>query len=100
MWFFYNASSKDSSDTDTDTDTDAIDIDIIPDTLTNAHIDLDAVVGSGAFKTAYNLKGQPDLLVVLLKSGYNDIYIDSISVSVSVRIRWVFGTHTTQFQVF
>jgi hypothetical protein len=27
-------------------------------------------VGSGAFKTAYNLKGQPDLLVVLLKSGY------------------------------
>jgi hypothetical protein len=49
-----------------DTDTDAIDIDIIPDTLTNAHIDLDAVVGSGAFKTAYNLKGQPDLLVVLI----------------------------------
>jgi hypothetical protein len=45
-------SSKDSSDTDTDTDTDAIDIGIIPDTLTNAHIDLDNAVGSGAFKTA------------------------------------------------
>jgi hypothetical protein len=45
-------SSKDSSDTDTDTDTDAIDIGIIPDTLTNAHIDLDAVVGSGAFYNA------------------------------------------------
>jgi hypothetical protein len=27
-------------------------------------------VRSGAFKTAYNLKGQPDLLVVLLKPRY------------------------------
>jgi hypothetical protein len=33
-------------------------------------VDLSDAVGSGAFKTAYNLKGQPDLLVVLLKPRY------------------------------
>jgi hypothetical protein len=42
----------------------------IPDTLTNAQVDLHNAVGSGSFKTAYNLNGQPDLLMVLLESGY------------------------------
>jgi hypothetical protein len=57
----------------------------------NFTLDLDNAVGSGAFKTAYNLKGQPDLLVVLLKSGYQATeikkeigYLKSVSVSVSV----------------
>jgi hypothetical protein len=61
-------SSKGSSDTYIYTDT--IDIDNIPDTLTNAQVDLHNAVGSGSFKTAYNLNGQPDLLMVLLESGY------------------------------
>jgi hypothetical protein len=61
-------SSKDSSDTDIDTN--IIDIDSIPDTLTTEQVDISDAVGSGAFKTAYNLKGQPDLLVVLLKPRY------------------------------
>jgi hypothetical protein len=39
-------------------------------TLTTEQVDLSDAVGSGAFKTAYNLKGQPDLLVVLLKPRY------------------------------
>jgi hypothetical protein len=60
--------SKGSSDTGTgtDIDTDIIDIDNIPDTLTNAHIDFNDAVGVGSFKTAYNLKNQPDLSVVAI----------------------------------
>ncbi|VVH51237.1 hypothetical protein BPUTSESOX_627, partial [uncultured Gammaproteobacteria bacterium] len=48
-------SSKDSSDDD------------IPDTLTSEQIDAKPI-GSGSFKTAYNFKNQPGLLVLLLAS--------------------------------
>ncbi|VVH62213.1 hypothetical protein BSPWISOX_1455, partial [uncultured Gammaproteobacteria bacterium] len=60
-------SSKGSSDTDI-IDADIIDIDSIPDTLTTEQVDLGDAVGAGSFKTAYNFKGRPDLLVLLLES--------------------------------
>jgi hypothetical protein len=47
------ASSKGSSD--------AVDIGNIPSLLTNKHVDTENPVGSGYYKTAYNLKDQPDL---------------------------------------
>jgi hypothetical protein len=56
------ASSKGSSD--------AVDIDSIPDTLTSQQIDIGSSIGSGMFKTAYNFKDQPDLLVLLTKSSH------------------------------
>jgi hypothetical protein len=49
---------------------DAIDVDSIPDTLSNKQVDTETAIGSGAFKTAYNFKDQPDLLVLLLDSRF------------------------------
>jgi filamentous hemagglutinin family protein len=54
------ANSEGSSDT--------IDVDSIPDILSNKQVDTKTAVGSGTYKTAYNFKNQPDLLVLLLKS--------------------------------
>jgi hypothetical protein len=34
------------------------------------HVDTETVVGEGVFKTAYNFKGRPDLLVLLLTSDF------------------------------
>jgi hypothetical protein len=42
----------------------------IPSTLNSNHVDTETVVGEGVFKTAYNFKGRPDLLVLLLTSGF------------------------------
>ncbi|VVH50590.1 hypothetical protein BPUTSESOX_1116, partial [uncultured Gammaproteobacteria bacterium] len=53
------ASSKGSSDTDN-----------IPSTLSSDQVDITNFVGKGAFKTAYNFKNRPDLLVLLLGSKY------------------------------
>ncbi|WP_143243121.1 C80 family cysteine peptidase, partial [Bathymodiolus azoricus thioautotrophic gill symbiont] len=54
------ANSEGSSDT--------IDVDSIPDILSNKQVDTETAIGSGTYKTAYNFKNQPDLLVLLLKS--------------------------------
>jgi hypothetical protein len=64
----------------------------------DAHIDLDNAVGSGAFKTAYNLKGQPDLLVVLLKSGYQATEIKKeIGYLKQLNILWIHNIELTVF---
>ncbi|CAB5493969.1 hypothetical protein THERMOS_25, partial [Bathymodiolus thermophilus thioautotrophic gill symbiont] len=53
------ASSKGASDT--------IDIDSIPNTLTSKEVDTRFPIGSGMYKTAYDIENQPDLLVLLLE---------------------------------
>jgi hypothetical protein len=53
------ANSKGSSDADD-----------IPSTLSSDQVDITNFVGKGAFKTAYNFKNRPDLLVLLLGSNY------------------------------
>ncbi|CAB5507190.1 hypothetical protein AZO1586R_2278, partial [Bathymodiolus azoricus thioautotrophic gill symbiont] len=53
------ANSKGSPDTDN-----------IPNTLNSDQVDTETVVGQGVFKTAYNFKDRPNLLVLLLTSGF------------------------------
>ncbi|CAB5496063.1 C80 family cysteine peptidase, partial [Bathymodiolus thermophilus thioautotrophic gill symbiont] len=62
------ANSEGSSDT--------IDIDSIPDTLNSKQVDTKISVGSGTYKTVHDLKNQPDLLVLLLKSSYEALEIE------------------------
>jgi hypothetical protein len=45
-----------------------VDIDSIPDKLYDTQVDTSVVVGEGAFKTAYNFKNRPNLLVLLLRT--------------------------------
>ncbi|MBA5249218.1 MAG: hypothetical protein FE834_06775, partial [Gammaproteobacteria bacterium] len=46
---------------------DDVDIDGIPDTLSNDKVDTKTSIGSGVYKDAYNFKGEPGLVVLLLK---------------------------------
>jgi hypothetical protein len=52
-----------------------VDIDSIPDKLYDTQVDTSVVVGEGAFKTAYNFKNRPNLLVLLLRTYHRELTI-------------------------